>query len=94
MNLVGTIVIIGVNTTYVLVPFVPIMAIFAGVQNYFRSTSVQLRRLEAVSRSPVYAHFSETLGGMATIRAFCAQTRMCHENLFKLGLILSIECFL
>lgn len=67
-----------------LVPFVPILTIFAGIQNYFRGTSVQLKRLEAVSRSPVYAHFSESLGGMATIRAFDAQERMAVENLIKL----------
>lgn len=67
-----------------LVPFVPILTLFAGIQNYFRGTSVQLKRLEAVSRSPVYAHFSESLGGMATIRAFVAQDRMSRENLNKL----------
>ena len=45
---------------------------------------MQLKRLEAVSRSPVYAHFSESLGGMPTIRAFLAQDRMAQENLIKL----------
>jgi ATP-binding cassette subfamily C (CFTR/MRP) protein 1 len=84
LGLLGTLVIIGINTTYVLVPFIPLLAIFAGIQNYFRSTSVQLKRLEAVSRSPVYAHFSESLGGMATIRAFLAQSRMVAENSLKL----------
>jgi ATP-binding cassette, subfamily C (CFTR/MRP), member 1 len=84
LNLVGTLVIIGINTTYVLVPFVPILAVFIAVQNFYRSTSVQLKRLDAVSRSPLYAHFTESLGGMSTIRAYLAQTRMSHENSHKL----------
>lgn len=84
LGLLGTLVIIGINTTYVLVPFIPIITIFIGVQNYFRTTSVQLKRLDAVSRSPLYAHFTESLNGLSTIRAYFAQARMSFENAHKL----------
>jgi hypothetical protein len=77
--------IIGINTTYVLVPFLPILVLFAAVQKFYRGASVQLKRLEAVSRSPVYAHFTESLGGMATVRAYMAQSRMALENSFKIN---------
>ncbi|XP_022153504.1 ABC transporter C family member 13 isoform X3 [Momordica charantia] len=36
----------------------------------FRSTARELRRLDSVSRSPIYSSFTETLDGSATIRAF------------------------
>ncbi|ONI16445.1 hypothetical protein PRUPE_3G098500 [Prunus persica] len=36
----------------------------------FRSTSRELRRLDSVSRSPIYTSFTETLDGSSTIRAF------------------------
>ncbi|PPR96188.1 hypothetical protein GOBAR_AA24486 [Gossypium barbadense] len=36
----------------------------------FWSTSRELRRLDSVSRSPIYASFTETLDGSSTIRAF------------------------
>lgn len=84
LGLLGTLIIIGINTTYVLVPFIPIITIFIGVQNYFRTTSVQLKRLDAVSRSPLYAHFTESLNGLSTIRAYLAQDRMSFENAHKL----------
>ena len=32
------------------------------------------------SRSPIYALFSETLDGLPTIRAFCAETRLAKQN--------------
>ncbi|KAF9613747.1 hypothetical protein IFM89_010477 [Coptis chinensis] len=42
-------------------------------QFYYRSTSRELRRLDSVSRSPIYASFTETLDGSSTIRAFKAK---------------------
>ena len=38
--------------------------------NYFRRVSRETKRIESISRSPVYSQFSETLGGLSTIRAF------------------------
>ena len=38
--------------------------------NYFRQVSRETKRLESIARSPVYSQYSETLGGLQTIRAF------------------------
>lgn len=43
-------------------------------------TSRELKRLDSVSRSPIFAHFQETLGGVSTIRAFRAENRFVVEN--------------
>jgi len=48
----------------------PISIAYVGLQRFFNRTSLELKRLDAISRSPIYAHFSETLGGLSTIRAF------------------------
>lgn len=39
-------------------------------QKHFLSISRELKRLVSVSRSPIYAHFQETLNGVDTVRAF------------------------
>lgn len=40
------------------------------LQRFYRASYIELQRLDSVSRSPIYAHFSESLGGVETIRAY------------------------
>ena len=44
----------------------------------------ELKRLSTVTLSPIYAHFSETLSGLCTIRAMRASTRFMRDNEAKL----------
>lgn len=49
---------------------VPVAIVFFFVQSFYVNTSRQLKRLESVSRSPIYSHFGESITGSSTIRAF------------------------
>merc|ERR1712118_148093 len=40
------------------------------IQRYFVPTSRETQRLESISRSPIYAHFGESVTGIKTIQAF------------------------
>lgn len=68
------------TTPIFLVMILPLGAIYLAYQKYYLRTSRELKRLDSVSRSPIYAHFQETLGGISTIRAYRQQKRFATEN--------------
>lgn len=47
---------------------IPVLWLMNWLGQLFRYTSREVRRLDSTSRSPIYAHFSETLSGLPTIR--------------------------
>uniref|UniRef100_A0A7S1VDZ8 Uncharacterized protein n=1 Tax=Grammatophora oceanica TaxID=210454 RepID=A0A7S1VDZ8_9STRA len=57
-------------TPWMGIPLIPVIFLYFRILNYFRLVSRETKRLESLSRSPVYSHFSETLGGLSTIRAY------------------------
>ncbi|CAB3994460.1 multidrug resistance-associated 7-like [Paramuricea clavata] len=82
----GTICITCYGLPWFLVVLLPLAFLYYKIQNYYRKTSREVKRLMTVSLSPVYAHFSETLSGLATIRALRASGRFLVENETRLEL--------
>lgn len=69
-QVIATFVAIIYATPVFVVVMLPTMIIYYFVQVLYVSTSRQLKRIESVSRSPIYSHFQETIQGASTIRAF------------------------
>jgi ABC-type multidrug transport system fused ATPase/permease subunit len=53
-----------------LVAILPLGVFYVFLQRFYVATARQLKRLDSVTRSPIYAHFGETVTGVATIRAY------------------------
>ncbi|KAL6776048.1 hypothetical protein ACKKBG_A19595 [Auxenochlorella protothecoides x Auxenochlorella symbiontica] len=70
MNLLGTIIFIAVIQPWILVGIAPLTIVYYFIQKFYRRSYIEFQRQDATSRSPIYAHFSETLSGVDTIRAY------------------------
>ncbi|OUM67324.1 hypothetical protein PIROE2DRAFT_53426 [Piromyces sp. E2] len=64
------------------VALVPLLIIYYFVQQFYRSTSRELKRIDSITRSPLYANFTETMQGLPTIRAYNEQNRFIKYNQF------------
>jgi len=62
------------------IALVPLLILYYFVQQYYRSTSRELKRIESITRSPIYTNITETLQGLPTIRAYDAQERFITYN--------------
>ncbi|XP_068126625.1 ATP-binding cassette sub-family C member 2-like [Hyperolius riggenbachi] len=80
LDVLGTILVIVCATPLFLVAIVPLGFFYLLIQRYYISSSRQIRRLDGASRSPILSHFSETLAGASTIRAYGHQERFIGEN--------------
>ncbi|CAI2733366.1 unnamed protein product [Schistosoma spindalis] len=55
---------------FMIIPICLLTIIYLYIQNLYVTTSRQLKRLESISLSPIFSHFSETLSGVDSIRAY------------------------
>ncbi|XP_067143928.1 LOW QUALITY PROTEIN: ATP-binding cassette sub-family C member 10 [Centruroides vittatus] len=83
-SLAGSLTITCYGLPWLIILLIPLAAAYYFIQNYYRCTSRELKRLSSVSLSPVYTHISETLNGHTVIRTFCASSRFQHELSEKL----------
>jgi ATP-binding cassette, subfamily C (CFTR/MRP), member 1 len=77
-NTVGVIVTISYSTPIFLAVVLPLGIFYYFIQKFYVATSRQLKRIESVTRSPIYTHFSETITGQSTIRAYGEEQRLVY----------------
>ncbi|XP_066255318.1 probable multidrug resistance-associated protein lethal(2)03659 isoform X2 [Euwallacea similis] len=75
----ANIVVVAIVIPFILLPTVIILGIFYMIRTIFLATSIDIKRFEALTRSPVYSHLAASLQGLTTIRAFTAQNLVTRE---------------
>jgi ABC-type multidrug transport system fused ATPase/permease subunit len=73
------------NTPLLVVLFLPVFGVYLSLQRYYRYSCRELQRLDSITKSPIYAYFTETLSGLMTIRAFQASDRCLNEQAHRLN---------
>nr|XP_019004389.1 uncharacterized protein I203_02506 [Kwoniella mangroviensis CBS 8507]OCF67850.1 hypothetical protein I203_02506 [Kwoniella mangroviensis CBS 8507] len=86
VTLIGSVIIITVFLHYFIV-----IIFFVGVgywyfAMFYRTSSREVKRLDSMLRSLLYSHFSESLSGIATIRAYGETDRFVKENAYYMDL--------
>ncbi|CAI8603785.1 unnamed protein product [Vicia faba] len=69
-------------TAFLLIPLVWLNLWYRG---YFLSTSRELTRLDSITKAPVIVHFSESISGVMTVRAFRKQKEFSLENIRRVN---------
>ncbi|ELK35658.1 Canalicular multispecific organic anion transporter 1 [Myotis davidii] len=80
LGIMSTLFMICLATPAFIIIVIPLGIIYVSVQIFYVATSRQLRRLDSVTRSPLYSFFSETVSGLPVIRAFQHQQRFLKHS--------------
>ena len=68
-----------------LIPGIFIGLIYVATGLFYIRSSRDLKRIEAVNRSPLFQHFGETLTGVVTIRAYGDESRFMQDSHLKVN---------
>jgi ATP-binding cassette subfamily C (CFTR/MRP) protein 1 len=101
MSVLSTILVVASVTPVFILGLAPVVVFYLHQQSFFTMTYRELKRLDSVTRSPIYALLGETLDGVLTIRAFNAQDTLNDRMVSMLNiqqtayhLTFSAQCWL
>jgi len=81
-TLVGSIILMCVLLPWLIIVFIPMVLIFVYTQQYYSSTSRECRRLDKISKSPIFAFFTQSIRGSSVVRAY-QQMKVFEEQMHK-----------
>lgn len=70
----------GIASKYAAISFPLVILVLYSIQKVYLRTSRQLRFLDLEAKAPLYAHFTDCLGGLTTVRAFGWQQALEDKN--------------
>ncbi|XP_065071380.1 ATP-binding cassette sub-family C member 4-like isoform X2 [Rhopilema esculentum] len=78
---INALVISAVSVPYIIIIMIPLAIAFFLLRRYYLQTARDIKRLEGISRSPMFAHLSATLEGLTTIRSSGSVDKVTEEFL-------------
>jgi ABC-type multidrug transport system fused ATPase/permease subunit len=80
MSILGILVMMVYIQVYFILALAPILWCYWYFQRQYRRVNREIKRMDSTSRSPLFSHFSETLTGLPTIRAYAQQASFILTN--------------
>ncbi|WFD27064.1 hypothetical protein MNAN1_002060 [Malassezia nana] len=66
----GVVCVVTYSVPAFLLAVIPLAMAYRAVMRYYLASSREMKRMDAVTKSPIFTWFQEALGGLSTIRAF------------------------
>ncbi|EAW07798.1 putative ABC multidrug transporter [Aspergillus clavatus NRRL 1] len=73
-------ILMGIASKYAAISFPMVLLVVYSIQKVYLRTSRQLRFLDIEAKAPLYSHFSDSLNGLVTLRAFGWQQSLEEKN--------------
>ena len=79
MNIICVFLIVIYIQPLIVIPTLIVGVVFVLLRRFYLKTSRSVKRLEGVTKSPIFNQLSSSLNGLSTIRAFKAEEMMVEE---------------
>jgi ABC-type multidrug transport system fused ATPase/permease subunit len=70
---------------YIAIAIPVVLVFYIWFERHYRKTSIELQRLEALSRAPIFSHLNETIRGASTIRAYQMGEVFKNVNIYRVN---------
>ncbi|KAF5370179.1 hypothetical protein D9757_010634 [Collybiopsis confluens] len=85
-NVLGSVIIISILEPFFLIAVFVITFGYQYFASFYRASAREVKRLDAILRSLLYSHFSESLTGLPTIRSYGEIPQFVRDNKFYIDL--------
>ncbi|CAI6363288.1 unnamed protein product [Macrosiphum euphorbiae] len=75
----GMFVVVGIVNPYLIIPTIIVMIVFVKIRYVYMTTTRNIKRLEGVTRSPIYTHVNASILGLTTVRSFEVEQILSNE---------------
>eukprot|EP00947_MAST-08B_sp_MAST-8B-sp1_P005468 g5468.t1 len=72
----GSLVLCCIAVPYIAAGLLPLLVLFVLIRRHFLFSSRELKRLESITKSPIFGTFTSSIQGLVTVRAFAAERRV------------------
>ena len=82
----GATILLAIVQPYFLIAIFVVSLLYAHNAAFYRRSSREFKRIDAILRSSLYSHFSESLSGIATIRSYGESERFLTDNVKRMDI--------